>query len=222
MSSKRDVQQRARIRSRVTITIALVALALAASASSALAWQNQGGQVKIVRQAGAPSWAPANTTYFTTIQAAVNATEAGDWVLIEPGEYDEEVKVSSAHSGIWIRGMNRNTVVLNGQNKPGNGIEINQANDVWVENLTVKNFDTGCSNCGNEIWWNGGGGSKKIGATGWFGSYLTAYDTGLHGSYGIFTDNEENGSFENIYASGFNDSGLYLSLIHISEPTRPY
>ena len=64
--------------------------------------------------------------------------------------------------------------------------------------------------CGNEIWWNGGAESGKIGAHGWYGSYLTAYDTGLHGGYGIFTNNEVEGSWENIYASGFNDSGMYL------------
>src|SRR5262249_17686999 len=139
----------------------------------------------------------------------------GDWVLIEPGTYKEPVKVTSAQSGIWIRGMNRNTVVIDGQNKPGNGIEIEQSNNVWVENLTVRNFDTGnekepCHNCGNEIWWNGGADSGKVGAHGWFGSYLTAYDTGLNGAYGIFTGNETEGSWNNIYASGFNDSGMYL------------
>jgi hypothetical protein len=131
-------------------------------------------------------------------------------VLIEPGTYDEPVLVTEKQSGIWIRGMNRNTVIIDGQNKPGNGIEILKANDVWVENLTVKNFDTGCENCGNEIWWNGGAGSAKIGAHGWFGAYLTAYDTGLNGGYGLFTGNETEGSWNNIYASGFNDSGMYI------------
>ena len=45
---------------------------------------------------------------------------------------------------------------------------------------------------------------------GWYGRYLTAYDTGLNGGYGIFTNNENEGEWENIYASGFNDSGMYL------------
>jgi hypothetical protein len=75
----------------------------------------------------------------------------------------------------------------------------------------VRNFDTGSEcDCGNEIWWNGGADSGKIGAHGWWGSYLTAYDTGLNGGYGIFTDNEIEGAWDNIYASGFNDSGMYL------------
>jgi len=32
----------------------------------------------------------------------------------------------------------------------------------------------------------------------------------LNGGYGIFTDNETEGSWDHIYASGFNDSGMYL------------
>ena len=85
----------------------------------------------------------------------------GDWVLIEPGTYDEEVKVTSAQTGIRIRGMDRNKVILDGKKKPGNGIEVYKANNVWVDTLTVRNFDTGCENCGNGIWWNGGSGSAK-------------------------------------------------------------
>jgi hypothetical protein len=41
-------------------------------------------------------------------------------------------------------------------------------------------------------------------------SYLTTYDTGLNGGYGEFTGNEEDGAFNHIYASGFNDSGFYI------------
>ena len=123
-------------------------------------------------------------------------------------------------------------MILDGQKKAGNGIEIYKANNVWVENLTVRNFDTGteseaCNNkkegeeqgCGNEIWWNGGAPSNKIGAHGWYGSYLTAYDTGLNGSYGIFTGHETKGSWTNIYASGFNDSGMYVGACQECEAT---
>jgi hypothetical protein len=202
---------RARMRgglARHTLAIALVAVAFCAAASAAAA------DVNIVRQGKAPGKVPAGTHYFKTIQAAVNASKSGDYVLIEPGVYYEAVNVTSAQSGIWIRGMNRNRVIVDGQNKPGNGIEVFKANDVWVENLTVRNFDTSSScpveSCGNEVWWNGGGDSGKVGAHGWFGSYLTTYDTGLNGGYGLFTGNETEGSWDNIYASGFNDSGMYI------------
>ena len=103
--------------------------------------------------------------YFTTIQGAVNAAWSGDYVLIEPGIYYEEVKVT--HPGIWIRGMNRNSVIIDGQHKIGNGIEVHLTSNVWIENLTVRNFDyepggpCGDEECGNEIWWNGGAESRE-------------------------------------------------------------
>jgi hypothetical protein len=150
--------------------------------------------------------------HFATIQAAVDASKPWGWVLIEPGVYEESVVVTTP--GLHIRGMNRNEVIVEGNHTVANGIEIHKTNDVWVENLTVRNFDFGEScpdeECGNEIWWNGGSGSGRVGAHGWWGSYLTAYDTGLVGGYGIFTGNETNGSWENIYASGFADSGIYI------------
>jgi len=77
----------------------------------------------------------------------------------------------------------------------------------------VRNFERESLNGGRrkrdlvERW---GGVQKKSCAHGWYGRYLTAYDTGLNGGYGIFTDNETEGEWENIYASGFNDSGMYL------------
>ena len=111
--------------------------------------------------------------------------------------------------------MDRNTVILDGtglQNSKGsNGIRVVKDNNVWIENLTVRNFEQEPGGPGgNEIWWSGGDGSGKVGAHGWWGRYLTAYDTGLYGSYGIFTNNEIEGEWEHIYASGFDDSGMYL------------
>ncbi len=204
------VRTRTRRLSRVAAVVALAAVALAAFAASALA-----KEVNIVSQGSPPETIPAKTHYFSTIQEAVDASKPGDWVLIEPGTYDEAVKVTSAHEAIKIRGMNRNTVIIDGQNTTGNGIEIYKTNDVSVNNLTVRNFDTGNSpscpdGCGNEIWWNGGADSGKVGAEGWYGTYLTAYNTGLNGGYGIFTGNMTEGYWDNIYASGFNDSGIYL------------
>jgi hypothetical protein len=195
--------------------MALVVVALMAMTGSAFAIAPP--KVNIVTQGEVPSGTPPrNTHYFKTIQAAVNASVKNDWVLIEAGKYAEEVKVTTEHSGIYIRGMDRNGVIVDGESistpEGRNGIEIYKANNVWIENLTVRNFDKPSTDGpgGNEIWWNGGAGSGKIGAHGWFGRYLTAYDTGLNGGYGIFTSNEQNGWWENIYASGFNDSGMYL------------
>jgi len=191
-----------------TLIVAVASLVGAAGASAS--------NVEIVSQGEPPAVVPHHVHYFKTIQAAVNATKHGDWVLVEPGIYTEEVKVLPPHSGIWIRGMNRNTVILDGQHKPlpngSNGIEVNKADNVWIQNLTVRNYDRSTVNGenGNEIWWNGGFESKKTGAHGWYGSYLTAYDDGLTGGYGLFADNMIGGSWENVYTSGFADSGLYI------------
>jgi hypothetical protein len=192
------------------IPLVLVAFGATASVASAR-------HVNIVRQGDPPKVKiPANVHYFTTIQEAVNASVRGDWVLIEPGTYDEEVKVTGEHPGIKIRGMDRNSVIVDGQHisKPEgrNGIEILKTNGVSVENLTVRNFDRPSANGpgGNEVWWNGGDGSGVIGEHRWRGNYLTAYDDELNGGYGLFASNAVTGSLENSYASGFNDSGLYI------------
>ena len=205
-------------RARYVLVALLAVVAFGAMASSALAKKTP--HVDIVRQAGPPGGPiPPNTSYYTTIQAAVNATrkEAGDWVLIEPGLYHEEVTVTREHSGIHIRGMDRNTVILDGQHEPvpagSNGIYIYKANNVWVENLTARNYDRAEPDGpnGNEIWWTGAADNeKKEGAHGWWGKYLTAYDDGLNGGYGLFAQHEKEGSWEDIYASGFNDSGIYI------------
>ena len=156
---------------------------------------------------------------YSTIQGAVNVAKPSDWVLIEPGKYDEPVLVETP--GLHIRGLNRNTVIVDGLHETStqglNGIEVFKTSHVSIENLTVRNFDRASRNGGNgnEIWWNGGDGSGVIGAEGWHGAYLTAYDSGegsegLLGGYGLFVSNSIKGSMENVYASGFNDSGLYI------------
>jgi hypothetical protein len=153
----------------------------------------------------------ATYPHFTTIQAAVNAAHAGDWILIDRGVYVGPVRISKPR--LHLRGINRNTVIVDGRHHDGNGITITSSG-VWVENLTVRNFDRRKredSANGNEVWWKGGGEkSAKVGIHGWWGQYLTAYDTGLLGGYGLFASHSVNGFFKHVYASGFNDSGLYV------------
>ena len=161
-------------------------------------------------QARVVTHAHVSYKHYTTIQAAVNASQPCDWVLIAPGVYPEKVVITT--DGLHLRGMNRNTVIVDGRHRVGNGIEVEKASNVWIENLTVRNFDraTQDGEDGNEIWWNGGDESGQIGAHGWWGNYLTAYDTGLLGGYGLFVSNSVQGGFDHVYASGFNDSGLYI------------
>jgi hypothetical protein len=67
---------------------------------------------------------------YRTIQAAVDAAKPGDWILVAPGDYkttsirtpkgapDFPAGVLITTRGIHIRGMNRNTVIVDGT-KPG-------------------------------------------------------------------------------------------------------
>ena len=90
-----------------------------------------------------------------------------------------------------------------------------KANGVWVQNMTACNFLTAPGATGNEFWWNGGDDSGKIGGWGYIGSYLNATSTFYSGEdtaaqYGIFSSNWNGGTWDNTYASNFNDSGYYI------------
>ena len=74
-------------------------------------------------------------------------------------------------------------------------------------------------NGGNEIWWDGGDGTGKIGLNGYEGSYLTATDTfngavsggSAFGNYGIFSSGSQGpGVWNQTYANNFADSGMYI------------
>src|SRR2546421_11871304 len=55
---------------------------------------------------------------FQTIQAAVNAAQPGDWILIGPGDYHEQgastAGVMVTTPNIHLRGMDRNHVIVDG------------------------------------------------------------------------------------------------------------
>ncbi len=213
---------------RLLCALGLVAGLMAALATGASATKTP--EVEEVTQGTCPEPSElteigaTTTKCFHHIQEAVEASKKGAWVLIAPGVYKEEVKVKGkAHDGLHIRGMDRNTVILDGtglQNPKGsNGVEVGETNgnkseiadDVSVENMTVRNFEQEPEGPGgNAFWWSGGDETGKVGGSGWWGRYLTAYDTGLYGSYGIFTNNMIEGEWEHIYASGYDDSGMYL------------
>ena len=109
----------------------------------------------------------ANMKYrhYATIQSAVDAAKPCDWVVVAPGVYPEKVVIRTAN--LHVRGLNRNMVIVDGAHRVGNGIEVQRSSNVWIENLTVRNFDraTRDGEDGNEIWWNGGDESGTIGAT---------------------------------------------------------
>lgn len=183
---------------RVLATMAiLVGLGALASAANA--------RVLIVSQR------PVSYPHYGTIQAAVSAAQRGDWILIDRGVYHGQVLITTPD--LHLLGVNRNAVILDGRHHVGNGIEVRKTDGVWIENLTVRNFDRRRRNDftnGNEIWWNGGRTSSRIGLHGWWGQYLTAYDTGLLGGYGLYAGEAVDGWLKHVYASGFNDAGVYI------------
>ena len=192
---------------------------------------------------------------YSSIQAAVDAARPGDWVLIGPGDYHETgnrvppgavgddtagAAVLVTTPGIWIRGMDRNGVVLDGT-KPGasqcssatadqnlgpldsnglptgrNGLIVFKASGVSVENLTVCNFLAGDLTPGDEIWFDGGGstGIQQIGS--WRGAFLSAtssYNGGPNQStqYGIYASNTYGpGLFTQVYANNMADAAFYI------------
>ena len=197
---------------------------------------------------------------YHSIQAAVDAAQPGDWILVAPGDYHEtdDAKTASSstystgdHGGVvvhtsdlHIRGMDRAGVIVDGT-KAGapapcssdpqwqnfgpvvggkaqgrNGIVVFKANGVSIENLTACNFLNGAGDSGNQIWWNGGDGSGKIGMTGYTGNYLTGTSTFYRdeksaAGYAIFASNAQGpASWNQIYGSNMNDSGMYVGACH--------
>src|SRR5262249_5241371 len=69
-----------------------------------------------------------------TVQKAVDAAQSGDLILVSPGVYKEGVNVTT--DNLTIRGVDRNTTILDGEFTQENGIRVLNANGVAIENLT--------------------------------------------------------------------------------------
>jgi plastocyanin len=126
----------------------------------------------------------------STIQAAVDAADPGDLVLIGPGVYREEVKVDTP--SLVLRGTDRNAVVVDAEFTRANAVSIT-ADAVAVENLTVRNARL------NGLFWTG--------VTGYRASSVTAINNEV---YGIYAFDSVDGLFENSWASGSADAGFYI------------
>ncbi len=128
---------------------------------------------------------------YETIQAAVDAAQSGELVLIGPGTYNEAVDVVTDE--IVIRGLEREGVVLDGEFELDNGIRVLGASGVAVENLTTVNYTD------NGVFFTG--------VDGYRASFVTAYRIG---DYGIYAFDSVNGQIEHSYGAGSPDAGLYI------------
>ncbi len=193
----------------VTVTVAEPGVysfycSLHATQNAAGEWEGMVGTLIVGEAAtaaevvSAASEAPARWTGTTravpskypTIQAAVDAADPGDLVLVAPGVYREAVSITTP--GLTLRGENRNTTILDGEFTRENGVTVT-ADGVAVENLTARNYTV------NGFFWNG--------VTGYRGSYLTAIDDWV---YGIYAFDSVDGLLEHSYASGSFDAGFYI------------
>lgn len=82
-----------------------------------------------------PTMPGFGTTYFNTIQAAVNAAVAGDTIYVYPGTYTENVTVAKRLCIRSIAGAASTTVDANGA---GSGFEI-KADSVVLDGFTIIN-----------------------------------------------------------------------------------
>ncbi len=128
---------------------------------------------------------------YPTIQKGVDHAEPGGMVLVSPGVYEESVTVTVPY--LTIRGLDRNTTIVDGGFVRANGIQVIDADGVAVENMTARN------NLLNGFYWDD--------VHGYRGSYLTAYN---NGDYGIYAYASDYGQFDHSYASGSPDSGFYI------------
>src|SRR6516225_4112726 len=164
----------------------------------------------------------------------------------ERGDYTTHPPTTRPTGGVYIDkpnlhllGLDRNGVILDGTHSgppcssdaadqdhgplgPSgpwgrNGIEVFEVSGVTIQNLTVCNFLSGQGGAGNEIWWNGGDGTGKIGMHAYGGSYLSATTTYFQktdpavSEYGIFASNADGpGLIDFSYASNMADSSYYI------------
>ena len=169
------------IGSRILFAVPLLALVLAAASA---------GPVRAAALSEPTIRVPQDQP---TLEAAIEAaTTPGTLILLDAGTYDGEVIVPEGRPGITIRGVDRNTVVFDGEDVREDAIEV-LADDVTLENMTAHNY------IGNGFYWEG--------VDGFTGRYLTVWNVEL---YGIYAIESRHGLIEQSYVSGAADAAFYI------------
>jgi Right handed beta helix region len=127
-----------------------------------------------------------------TLQRAITQASAGDTIVLAAGTYPGGNVVPRAKRDITIRGVDRNTVVLDGADQRKNGIVV-RADGVSILNLSAHNFLT------NALYWEGGDRFRA--------SYITVWNVG---GYGIYSEDSEQGVLDHDYVSGAADAAYYV------------
>ena len=128
---------------------------------------------------------------YPTIQKAVTAASPGSLVKIKPGVYDEAVTVQT--NNLVIKGVDRFRTVLHGRDKKGNGFLVDDARNVRISNLTVRNYRS------NGIFFND--------VTGYQADRIDAIK---NRTYGVYAFNSYNGVFKKSFGYGSGDSAFYV------------
>jgi Right handed beta helix region/WD40-like Beta Propeller Repeat len=129
---------------------------------------------------------------FPGVAEAVAASLPGDVILLAAGTYPGDVVIPETKPGITIRGVDRNTVVFDGQDIRHTAIEV-EADGVALENMTAHSYVE------NGFYWDG--------VEGYAGRYLTVWNVGL---YAIYAIESRAGVMEHSYVSGAADAAFYV------------
>jgi hypothetical protein len=133
---------------------------------------------------------------FRTIQAAVNAADAGDTIKVRRGIYREAVRVDGRRKRYLklIGNPGRpGRVVLDGSNRKQNGIAVNNADEVSVSGFKARNYRAN--------------GFFFTNLNGYTMNHLIAEKTGV---YGLYAFNTIGGRILNSEAYYVNDGAFYI------------
>ncbi len=131
----------------------------------------------------------------SSIQAAVEAANNGEIILVEGGIYKEALTVNKA--GIQIIGLscfNTEKVIIQNPGEEENGITVGDAGDGFVlRNVTIKDFKE------NGVFMNGAD------------NYILSHVVTIHnGEYGLFPIFCKGGLIEYCSSTGHTDTGIYV------------
>ncbi len=183
------------------ITIVVLAIALLAPASAAAQTYpepREPGKVepKPPRPYATHTVCKKGRCDFRTIQAAVNAADAGDTIRVRRGVYREAVRVDGRRKRYLklIGNPSRpGRVVLEGSGRKQNGIAVNAADEVTVDGFKARNYRAN--------------GFFFTNLNGYTMNHLIAEKTGV---YGLYAFNTIGGRILNSEAYYVNDGAFYI------------